>query len=130
MWKTQLNKAVKELRFVLKDGPANYGAWKWVNNKLPSIQKMNQNTFFSVNDIGEDWETESRCHFVYGDKSSTYDHIDVKNLSEKEFEKILIEKVKFGLTLERFPVLNDDEREIPIDIVEAGKYVKFKDDQC
>ncbi len=39
-----------------------------------------------------------------------------------------MEKVAHGLTLQRSKIVNDDDREIPVDIVEARKYVKYMDD--
>jgi len=37
-------------------------------------------------------------------------------------------KVAYGLTLERKTIKNNDDRELPIDEVEAHKYVKHFDD--
>eukprot|EP00981_Chlorochromonas_danica_P013667 scaffold6634_cov229-Ochromonas_danica.AAC.11 len=58
----------------------------------------------------------------------TEDHVETAGLTDAALEKILKEKVNFGLTLNRLPFLTNDDREIPQDIVEAGKYVQHIDD--
>ena len=42
--------------------------------------------------------------------------------------QILKQKVQYGLTLERKVIENNDDRAIPVDIVEAHKYVQYRDD--
>jgi hypothetical protein len=42
--------------------------------------------------------------------------------------QLLQSKVSYGLGLARGSVESNDDRNIPVDIVEAGKYVKYFDD--
>ena len=70
MWKASLNRSVRELRFVLKQGPEHHGVWNFVMNKLPEIRMLNQNTFFSVTEINSNFQTNSACHIIYGDGTS------------------------------------------------------------
>eukprot|EP00597_Dinobryon_sp_UTEXLB2267_P012128 CAMPEP_0170114646 /NCGR_PEP_ID=MMETSP0020_2-20130122/10864_1 /TAXON_ID=98059 /ORGANISM="Dinobryon sp., Strain UTEXLB2267" /LENGTH=96 /DNA_ID=CAMNT_0010341745 /DNA_START=114 /DNA_END=400 /DNA_ORIENTATION=- len=95
---------------------------------MPELRALNQNTFFAVSEIHDDFKTVSRCHFVFGDRDDTQHYVDTAGLSSADFETVLKEKISFGLTLRRDQPANDDEREIPIDIVEAHKYVKHMDD--
>ena len=67
MWRTLLSKSVKELRFVLKQTPEHYGAWSFVKKSLPEIRQLNQNTFFSVTELNDGFETPSAMHVIYGD---------------------------------------------------------------
>lgn len=89
---------------------------------------LNQSTFFSVEQIPDALQTPSAVHFLYGDQDGTEDHVETAGLTDAALEKILKEKVNFGLTLNRLPFLTNDDREIPQDIVEAGKYVQHIDD--
>ena len=59
---------------------------------------------------------------------NTEDAIPSNGLTAKDFEKMLKSKIEFGLTLSRAVPKNNDERDIPVDIVEARKYVKHMDD--
>lgn len=34
---------------------------------MPELRILNQNTFFSVAEISDQFKTPSSCHFVYGD---------------------------------------------------------------
>ena len=46
-----------------------------------------------------------------------------------ELQKILKEKVEHGLTLIRkYKTLNNEDREIPKEVIEARKYVAYMDD--
>ena len=67
MWKASLQKAVKEVRFVLKPSADHHGVWKFVRTTLPEIRSLNPNTFFQVQEITDQLKTESACHIVYGD---------------------------------------------------------------
>lgn len=88
MWKTAVNKSIREVRFVLKQGPAHHGVWwgnsnsfvddhilpnlflffrNYVLNKLPEIRMLNQNTFFQISEIPDVMQSPSACYFVYGD---------------------------------------------------------------
>jgi hypothetical protein len=89
---------------------------------------LNQGTFFSVQEVHDVFETKSRIHIVYGDYNLTSESVDTEGLSVEDCEKIIKEKVKFGLGLQRRPVENDSDRETPIDIVQAREYVKHMDD--
>eukprot|EP01036_Dinobryon_divergens_P030977 gene30977-40305_t len=75
-----------------------------------------------------EFKTESRVHLVYGDLDNTQDHIDTAGVSCEELERILKEKIAYGLTLRRAPIVDDSERDTPIDIVEAQRYTKWFDD--
>ena len=83
---------------------------------------------FFLYSLFSDFKTVSRCHFVFGDRDNTQHYVDTAGLSSADFEAILKEKISYGLTLRRDQPVNDDERDIPIDIVEAHKYVKYTDD--
>jgi hypothetical protein len=74
------------------------------------------------------YKTPSGCHVIYGDKKDTQDYIDTAGLSFEDFQSKLKEKIAYGLTLDKAIPVDDDEREIPIDIVESHKYVKYMDD--
>ena len=128
MWRASLNKSVKQLRFVLKSGPEHAGAWSYVQNNLPTLRMLNQNTMFSVTEINDAFETVSACHIVYGDKGLNTEEIETAGLSSKQFEDILKSKVEKGLTLDRGVVSNNDDVSLPTPVVEAQKYVKYLDD--
>lgn len=51
-----------------------------------------------------------------------------ENLTVDQFEKVLKEKVLLGKTMECEVALDNCDKEIPVDIVESGKYVKYMDD--
>ena len=60
--------------------------------------------------------------------ANTEEEIETAGLTSEAFEQLLQEKVARGLTLERGQIVNNDDRELPVDIVEARKYVKHMDD--
>mmetsp|Transcript_10084 Transcript_10084/g.16570 ORF Transcript_10084/g.16570 Transcript_10084/m.16570 type:complete len:131 (-) Transcript_10084:119-511(-) len=128
MWKSQLNRAIREVRFVLKQSPDHHGVWRFAETKLPELKLLNQNTFFTISEISDDFKTPSACHFVYGDVANTEDAVESAGLSPEEFEKIFKSKVAYGLTLGRHPIESNDDRELPVDIVESHKYVQHADD--
>ena len=59
---------------------------------------------------------------------NTEDVIPSSGITAFDFEKMLKAKVEFGLTLSRAVPKNNDDLDIPVDIVEARKYVKHIDD--
>ena len=124
MWKASLSKAIREVRFVLKPGVEHHGVWNFVNNKMPELRMLNPTTFFSLHEVSADMETDSAVHVVYGDVECTEDEIKTASLSAEALENILKEKVQLGLTLER----GNYNEALPVDIVEARKYVKHMDD--
>mmetsp|Transcript_35638 Transcript_35638/g.70876 ORF Transcript_35638/g.70876 Transcript_35638/m.70876 type:complete len:133 (-) Transcript_35638:111-509(-) len=130
MWKTQLNRAIREVRFVLKQAPEHHGIWRYVETKLPELRVLNQNTFFGVAEIDESFppDVNSAVYFVYGDDKDTEQEVLSSGVSIPEFEKILQDKVKFGLTLNRHPILNNHDRSLPYSIVESHKFVRHEDD--
>lgn len=128
MWRASLNKGVKQLRFVLKQGPEHSGTWSFVQENLPTLRMLNQNTMFSVTEINDAFETPSACHIVYGDRGLNTEEIETAGLSSKEFEDILKSKVEKGLMLERGVVKNNSDVSVPTPVVEAHKYVKYLDD--
>ena len=128
MWRTALNKSIREVRFVLKQTPEHHGVWHFVRNKLPELRMLNQNTYFVLTEINHHFDTPSSCHILYGDGANTEEDIETAGLSSEAFEQMLKEKVAKGLTLERAHVGNNEDRELPVSTVEARKYVKYMDD--
>ena len=128
MWKASLNRSVKELRFVLKQGPEHHGVWAFVMNKLPELRMLNQNTFFSVTEINSNFKTNSACHVVFGDVDNTMEEVSTAGLTSADFEAVLKSKVAFGLKLDRGTVASNKDRSLPVDVVEAHKTVKYLDD--
>ena len=123
MWKASLNKAVREVRFVLKSGPEHQGVWHFVNKKVPELRMLNPTTFFSLQEIPEELKTDSACYVVYGDVNDTHEEMKTAGMTASAFEDFLKRSVENGLTMERASTAN-----LPIDIVEAGKYQKHIDD--
>ena len=74
MWRVGLQRAVKEVRFVVKQGPEHHGTWKFIRSNLNELRALNPNTFFSVCEMNDSFsETQSSGLFVYGDcKSSLF----------------------------------------------------------
>jgi len=128
MWKTLLNKSIKEVRFVLKQTPEHHGAWKFVYDKLPELRMLNQNTFFSITELNEEFTSKSACHVVYGDHENTVEEIETSGHTAGSFEAALRSKVAHGLTLKRRVFLNNSDREIPVETVEARNTVRYMDD--
>jgi hypothetical protein len=129
MWKASLNKAIREVRFVLKPGVENHGVWHFVNKRVPELRMLNPNTFFALHEISDDMKTESAVHLVYGDVANTEAEVLTKGLSAADFEKILASKVAEGLSLDRgSEPTGNSERRLPVDVVEARQYVKHVDD--
>lgn len=90
---------------------------------------LNQNTFFSVTELNESFETDSAVHIVYGDHKDSYDMIHTAGLSSKQFEQAFKGKVEYGLSLERDVPKDNRDRHIPVDTVKAHEYVKHYDDE-
>mmetsp|Transcript_20329 Transcript_20329/g.20447 ORF Transcript_20329/g.20447 Transcript_20329/m.20447 type:complete len:131 (-) Transcript_20329:56-448(-) len=128
MWKANFQRAIKEIRFVVKPDAVHHGTWRFIRSELPEIHMLSPRAFISVNEITEDFKTESAIHFVYGDDAITMDEVPTEGLSCKEVVEVVKSKVKFGLSLKRAISLNNSERDLPVDIVEAHKYVKYLDD--
>ena len=40
-------------------------------NKLPEIRLLNPNTYFTVTEINDNYQTSSALHVIYGDKDDT-----------------------------------------------------------
>lgn len=125
MWRTQLNRAISEIRFNLKSSSDHHGIWRWVNQRLPEVRLLNQNTFFVIHRLGNQTNADSAVHIVYGDVDDTTEEIITTGLTFDQFEEELKTKVEVGLTLERA----EDSPELPVEIVETQKYVKYMDDE-
>ena len=128
MWKTLLNRCVKDVRFVLKPGADQHGAWRFVETKLPEIRMLNQNTFFSVTEIANQFETDSALHINYDDEDLRVETILTAGMSSEDIEKALKRRVELGLQMKRNGPTSNWERDLPVDVVEASKYVKHYDD--
>ena len=128
MWKTLIGRSISEVRFVLKQGPEHHGVWHFVYAKLPELRMLNQSTFFTLTEIDDSMQTDSACHFVFGDVTDREDTVLSANLSAKDFEHIVKSKIDIGMTLERQVYANNSDRALPIAVVEAMKYVKHMDD--
>ena len=90
---------------------------------------LNQNTFFSVTELNDNFDTESAVHVIYGDHKDSKDMIPTHGLSSVQLEAILKDKVEHGLTLTRDIPKDNRDRNLPVDTVEAHKYVKHIDDE-
>lgn len=123
-----LNTAVKDLRFVLKPSPDHYGAWRFVETKLPELRLLNQNTFFSVTEISDQFETDSAVHINYGDKDLKRETILTSGLTCEAIEAALKRRVEIGMQMNRFVPTSNWDRDLPVDVVEASKYNKSYDD--
>lgn len=128
MWRTLLNTCVKDLRFVLKPNAEQHGAWHFVESKLPEIRMMNQNTFFSVTEISDQFETDSAMHINYKDEDLKVETILTAGMSSEDIEKALKRRIELGLQMKRTDPTSNWERDLPVDVVEASKYVKHYDD--
>lgn len=69
MWRVGLQKVVKEVRFVLRNGPEHHGTWQFINTSLAELRDLNPNTFFSISEMNNDnfVRTQSSGCFIYGD---------------------------------------------------------------
>ena len=128
MWRTLLNTCVKDLRFVLKPTTEQHGAWHFVEAKLPEIRMMNQNTFFSVTEISDQFETDSALHINYNDEDLKVETILTAGMSCDDIEMALKRRIELGLQMKRSKPTSNWERDLPVDVVEASKYVKHFDD--
>ena len=71
MWRVGLQRAVKEVRFVVKQGSEHHGTWFWINKNIQQLGDLNPNTFFSVCEATESFKkTQSVGTFFYGDGST------------------------------------------------------------
>ncbi len=76
-----------------------------METKLAQLKMLNQNTFFSLSEIGDNFKSKSACHIIYGDsklpylvsikmfdafdiENNTEDFIDTSNLSLGDFEQV------------------------------------------
>jgi hypothetical protein len=124
MWKALISKGIREVRFVVKQSPEHHGVWNYIHNRVPELRMLNQNTFFSITEISDQFKTPSACHLIYVDKDSTEEIIPTENLTPAQFESILKQKVANALTLKSTETLGG----LPCNIVEAGKTIKYVDD--
>eukprot|EP01041_Mallomonas_annulata_P008657 gene8657-17862_t len=119
MWKTLLQKAAKEVRFVVKQAPEHYGTWRFLETELAEIRMLSPRVFVSVDEISQDYKTQSTIHIIYGDDAYTMDDIPTEGLSCDDVVKVMKEKVVYGLSLARAVPKDNESRNVPIDIVEA-----------
>ena len=124
MWKALVSKSVREVRFVVKQSAEHHGAWNFIQTRLPELRMLNQNTFFSLHEISDDFKTPSACHLIYGDRNGTEDSIPTAQLTAVQFETIFKDKIAYGLTLPRA----DADASLPVDVVEARQTVRYIDD--
>jgi len=89
---------------------------------------LNQNTMFSVTEINDHFTTESAIHIAYGDSANSSDTIPTHGLSSKQVEALLHTKVTHGLALPRQLPTSNNDRDLPISVVEAHKYMAHQDD--
>ena len=90
---------------------------------------LNQQTFFSVTELNDSFDTPSAVHVVYGDHAGNEDVIDTTGLSSGQFAAALQAKVAHGLALERDQPCDNSDRHLPVSVVQAHKYVKHIDDE-
>eukprot|EP01032_Pedospumella_encystans_P014515 gene14515-16662_t len=128
MWRASLGRSIREVRFVLKQDKIHHGMWRFVETKMPSLRELNQNTFFSVAEIPDDLDEDSGMHLIFGDANDNEELILSDEVSCEEVEKLLKEKVEYGLTLNRFENENNDDLELPSEIVESQNYVRHYDE--
>ena len=119
MWKVNIGRSVKEVRFVLKSGADHHGVWAFVNQKIPELRMLNPNTFFSLLHIDDKLKIDSACHFIFGDVANTEDMVSTAGLTTSTFEDIFKGKVANGMQLQHRKNKTNSERAIPFDIVEA-----------
>jgi hypothetical protein len=50
---------------------------RWVKTRLPEVRALNQNTFFSVQEITEAYGVDSFVSVIYGDSKSYHDLLGV-----------------------------------------------------
>lgn len=88
MWKAQIGKAIKEVRFVLKQSKEHQGAWyaktskedslcivvhyylyyrRFIETRFHELRILNQTTFWHGAEINHNFKTPSAIHFIYGD---------------------------------------------------------------
>ena len=89
---------------------------------------MNQNTFFSVTEISDQFETDSALHINYKDEDLKVETILTAGMSSEDIEKALKRRIELGMQMKRTPPTSNWERDLPVDVVEASKYVKHYDD--
>ena len=65
------------------------------------MRQLNQNTFFSVTELNDGFQTNSAMHVIYGDVDNKTEEIATANLSSAEVEEIIRTRVEYGLTLKR-----------------------------
>ena len=128
MWKTMLNKCLKDIRFHLKPAAGQHGAWNFIETKLPEIRMLNQNTFFSITELANEMETDSAVHISYMDEDLKVETILTEGMTSEALEKALKRRIELGMQMKRQEATSNWERDLPVDVVEAGKYVKYYDD--
>jgi hypothetical protein len=61
-----------------------------VHERLPELRQLNQNTFFHLAEINDNFvTTQSTCHIIYGDTLNTEEQIDSAGVSFEQFEEVL-----------------------------------------
>ena len=112
----------------MKPSAEQHGAWHFVESKLPEIRMMNQNTFFTVTEISDEAETDSAMHINYDDQDLRVEAILTAGMSCDDIEQALKQRIQLGMQMKRSKPLSNWERDLPVDVVEASKYVKHYDD--
>eukprot|EP00596_Hydrurales_sp_CCMP1899_P011057 CAMPEP_0119035252 /NCGR_PEP_ID=MMETSP1177-20130426/2187_1 /TAXON_ID=2985 /ORGANISM="Ochromonas sp, Strain CCMP1899" /LENGTH=134 /DNA_ID=CAMNT_0006993249 /DNA_START=144 /DNA_END=548 /DNA_ORIENTATION=- len=85
---------------------------------------MNQLTFWQTQEILDEQKTPSAVYFRYGDPDGIEDEVLSEGLSSEQFEEILKEKIKFGMTLQKtIPV---EEQEAADNDPELNRDLDFK----
>ena len=90
---------------------------------------LNQQTFFSIHELNDDFDTPSAVHVIYGDHGDSEDVIDTAGLSSGQLSAALQAKVAHGLSLSRDVPRDNNDRSLPVATVEAHRYVKHLDDE-
>ena len=60
--------------------------------------------------------------------NNTMEEVSTAGLSSSDFEAVLKSKVAHGLKLERRTFASNQDRSLPVDVVEARKTVRYLDD--
>ncbi len=99
VWKSLINKNVKELRFILcQSSPSSIGLRKWLNNNYVDIKKSNPDTLLLIREC-HNVEPNILARYEYGVEKKIFCEYATQEEVEEILSKLVTESEKINTSI-------------------------------